>query len=64
MNPLERLMYISGDKPPKKMPTRQPMWNQGYTEPSVNTATTRFPISNPTTYDEGTQCQEKQYRYH
>jgi hypothetical protein len=39
MNPLERLMYVSGDKPPKKMPTRQPMWNQGYTEPSVNTAT-------------------------
>lgn len=39
MNPLERLMYVSGDKPPKKLPTRQPMWNQGYTEPSVNTAT-------------------------
>jgi len=52
MNPLERLMYVSGDKPPKKMPTRQPMWNQGYTEPSVNTATPRLPVSRPTTYDD------------
>ena len=52
MNPLERLMYVSGDKPPKKMPTRQPMWNQGYTEPSVNTATPRLPVRNPTTYDD------------
>ena len=32
-------MALGGDKPYKKLPTRQPMWNQGYTEPSVNTAT-------------------------
>ena len=38
-------MALGGDKP-KKLPTRQPMWNQGYTTPPVSTAT-------PTAYSTG-----------
>jgi len=40
-----------GDKP-KKLPTRQPMWMQGATAPSISTSVAKVPVGRPTTYDD------------
>ena len=51
MNLLDMAMGY-GDKPYKKLPMRQPMWNQNVSAPAVSTSTAKVPVGRPTTYDD------------